>query len=451
MGVNMLRVWGGGRFEDRAFFDGCDRLGIMVTQDFLMACGQFPEDEAWFIEELRKEAEYCVKAIRSHPCLVWYAGDNELGAHGSDTAEDYKGRAAAYKAAAPAVYRHDPYRPFLPSSPCGGDEFLSPTAGTMHNTLFLKHIYGFFNNTDCSFYKEFLERFGGRFVCEEPVFSMASDKTLLRFMTEEDLLDPTEAMPEQHTRTHPALKVSVFRSMTDFAKKITDPQSEDAKRFAYRYMGYEWTRVVMENLRRSIGFMNGMVFWMYNDCWPAALSWSFVDYYGSPKASFYAFRRCAAPTVLSVTKEESGCCVTVSNSRHSAREVRVRAYALKKSEGFRVTEEKELTLTVGAYSAEKAPLGIAFDEDTVVICDSGEDRAFYAHDRLFLRECGELLQVTERNAGSMTLRAAGYVHAVELDTAALCSEKYFSLLPGEEKTVTWQGDAEVTLRGYTLR
>ena len=449
MGMNTLRIWGGGHFENRFLFDECDRQGIMVTHDFLMACGQYPEKEQWFIDELRKEAEYCVKLVRNHPSLLWYSGDNELGAHGSDTMEDYKGRSAAMEASAPAVYRFDPYRQFMPSSPFGGSEFCSPTVATTHNTLFLKHTYNFFNHTDCSFYKEFLNRFNGRFVAEEPIFAMANTPALLRCMTQEDLEDPKESMLEHHTKNHPALEVPIFTAITNFAKKVMgQPESTEMRLFEYRYIGYEWARVVMERLRKHLGFTTGLIFWMYNDCWPASLSWSFVDYYGAPKSSFYAFRRCAKPAVLAVSQENGKYTVTLSGTRDVT--AKVTARLLKKSEGFKTIATQELTLSADAFSTTEAELDFASQEDCVLVCDGGSDRTFYAHDRLFMKDCTDALEILEQNDGSVTLRAKTYIHAVELDTDKLLSDNYFSLLPGEEKTVTWDGGSDMKIRAYTL-
>ncbi|MBR5444700.1 MAG: hypothetical protein IKV57_01160, partial [Clostridia bacterium] len=72
-GVNMLRVWGGGVFENDAFYTACDEAGILVTQDFLMACGQYPEAE--LLHHLKKEALAAGLALRNHPSLVWWSGD----------------------------------------------------------------------------------------------------------------------------------------------------------------------------------------------------------------------------------------------------------------------------------------------------------------------------------------------------------------------------------------
>ena len=107
-GMNMLRVWGGGQFESEHFYDECSRLGITVCQDFLMACGRYPEDNADFIENLKKEALYAARLLKNKACLVWWHGDNENAVWGCDTDVDYSGRRSAYKALAPVLYKEDP-------------------------------------------------------------------------------------------------------------------------------------------------------------------------------------------------------------------------------------------------------------------------------------------------------------------------------------------------------
>jgi beta-mannosidase len=459
MGVNMLRVWGGGHFESREFYDACDRYGIMTTLDFMMACGTYPEEEEWFIDELKKEAEFAVKLVRNHPCFMWYSGDNENGTNGSDFSESYKGRRAAYEASAPAVYSLDPFRQFLPSSPYGGNVYMSRTVGTMHNTTYLGDYFDYFNNTNCENYKEFLERFMGRFIAEEPVFTMANKKTLLHFMTEDDVADPSEVMLEHHTQNNPALKKSIYYSMTSFAKKIMGASdAPDTRLFEYKYLGYEWTRVVMENMRRHIGFCNGMIFWMYNDCWPASMSWSFVDYYGMPKASFYAFRRLARPCTSSVTCENGEYKITLSNFTGDLVKSTFHAYFMKKSNNFAVVEEKEFELEVGAYSANSLSLGHSFDPDIVAVCDvdfgTYVDRCFYSYDRLFIEDSSENIEIVDSSCDSVTIRAKSYIHAIELEGEYIFSDNYFSLLKDEEKTVTWKQidqNGEVGIYAYTLK
>ena len=75
--LTMLRVWGGGLIESETFYSTCDKLGLLVIQDFQMACGEYPEDQQDFLETLRKEGAYAAKRIRNHPSLAWWTGDNE--------------------------------------------------------------------------------------------------------------------------------------------------------------------------------------------------------------------------------------------------------------------------------------------------------------------------------------------------------------------------------------
>jgi beta-mannosidase len=72
----MLRVWGGGIYESEHFYAECDRLGIMIWQDFMMACGWYPQTDE-FAVVLESEARQVVRDLRNHPCIALWAGDNE--------------------------------------------------------------------------------------------------------------------------------------------------------------------------------------------------------------------------------------------------------------------------------------------------------------------------------------------------------------------------------------
>ena len=72
----MIRVWGGGTYEDESFYSACDELGIMVWQDFMFGCGQYPAYQA-FLDNVKVEAEQAVKRLRHHPSIVVFAGNNE--------------------------------------------------------------------------------------------------------------------------------------------------------------------------------------------------------------------------------------------------------------------------------------------------------------------------------------------------------------------------------------
>jgi len=162
MGLNMIRVWGGATFEIKHFYEECSRLGIMVTQDFLMACGIYPEKEEWFIRQLNREAEYAAKLIRNQPCLLWWSGDNENAIKGNDTMPDYSGRDSAYYGIYPVLMQLDPQRDFLASSPYGGSFYASNTVGTTHITQYLFDVFDVIESTSLEDYKERVKKLNAR-------------------------------------------------------------------------------------------------------------------------------------------------------------------------------------------------------------------------------------------------------------------------------------------------
>lgn len=460
MGANFLRVWGGGLFEKKAFYDACDRKGILVAQDFLMACGQYPEKEAWFVKELQKEATFAAKYLRNHPCLAWWHGDNENALKGSDTQTDYKGRNSALEGLAPQIYKYDHTRRFLPSTPYGGNTYASATRGTSHTTNYVGQMLAYFRNTDCHDYKEFLEQFTARFISEETSFGAVCRSSMLRFMTEEDLTgDPDEQMLLYHTKGNPALPRPLFYDIRDFARKIFgDFLNGEDRFFKYKYLQYEWVRVAFENAKRNLGYCNGLIFWMHNDCWPAALGWSFVDYYCLPKASYYAFRRCARP-ILSSVIDHNGYEVTVSNDFPKSVPFSARVYRLCLQDGKTVTDVYTHSGVVPAGETVTFSLPWRAETDCVTVCDLdtefGKDRSYHKAGLPILQAANDSIRVLERGESHIVLQADRYLHAVELEGEYLFDDNYFSMLAGETRKVSFQPlenrqESTLDLRAYTL-
>ncbi len=72
----MIRIWGGGNWEEDAFYDLCDELGVLVWQDFMFACGNYPAFPQ-ILSSIEREAVCQIKRLRHHPSIVIYAGNNE--------------------------------------------------------------------------------------------------------------------------------------------------------------------------------------------------------------------------------------------------------------------------------------------------------------------------------------------------------------------------------------
>ncbi len=456
-GVNMLRVWGGGIFEKQHFYNECDRFGILVTQDFLMACGHYPEEKDDFIAQLRKETEFAAYELRNHPSLVWWSGDNENAVWGCDEADNYKGRTAIYAGIMPVLNRLDPKRRFMLSSPCGGNTYASKTVGTTHNTQYLgDSIFPYILETPMHDYKEFFSSLLARFIAEEPTLGAVSLPSLRRFMTDEDIFD-SDSMWKYHTKDNPCLPFTLFDLLQTFAGKVLGEFKDGTDRyFKLKYNQFEWIRVSMENIRRNRGFINGIVYWMWNDCWPAASGWAFVDYYRFPKASFYSFKRCAKPILASIDKSDEYE-IYLCNDGLAEKRVTLSLSFIKNST---VTPVSSSEAVISAAKSEKVlslPLS-SLPEDAILICDVTADhlidRAFYKSGTLHVIST-EAVQIISQDSDSITVTADKYVHAVELDGEFIFDDNYFSLMPHEQRSVTFRPsstavNSTLTVSGYTV-
>ena len=115
----LLRAWGGGIYEPEAFWRACNRMGVMVSQDFLFACAAYPEDDPDFAEAIRTELTSAIKTLRNHPSLAFWCGDNELGL-GSRPGEDWSLKKMHAELTAPLCARLDPSRGVPPPRPDRG-------------------------------------------------------------------------------------------------------------------------------------------------------------------------------------------------------------------------------------------------------------------------------------------------------------------------------------------
>ena len=122
---NMIRIWGGGIYEDHPFFDYCDENGILVWHDFMFACEITPRDK-WFCDEVEKEATFILRKLRNHPSIALWCGDNEndvgfLSLHRGSIALP-SDQIVTREVLRDAVLRNDPYRDYVESSPKQPDE-----------------------------------------------------------------------------------------------------------------------------------------------------------------------------------------------------------------------------------------------------------------------------------------------------------------------------------------
>ena len=448
-GINMIRVWGGGLFEKQHFYEECDRLGILVTQDFLMACGKYPEEDKKFQEHLKKEAEFAALALRNHPSLVWWTGDNENAIMGDDTMKDYQGRISARKMIAPVLEKLDYNRVFLFSSPYGGKRYASKTVGTTHNTQFLWWIFQYMDRNDLSDYKEYWKEYTARFIAEEPAMGAVCRKSLKEFIAEENI--ESYELWLAHTKTNPGLNRELYDIMLAFACKLFGEYvGWEDQYFKLKYLMYEWVRLTLGNARSNLWFNSGIVYWMLNDCWPAAMGWALCDYYNREKAGYYAIKEHGQNVTSFVEKSDVGYKIHVTNILDSKIVCQVRAMVLDlNTNQMRTILEEKVTL---AGEKKEWSVNLQLQGQEMIISEVSAEGIFQrnwykeglpiikSYDGLHIKKMAESIEVWSEN----------YVHVVEIEGTEKLSDNYFSLLPGERRVITCLENADAYVGGYTL-
>jgi beta-mannosidase len=273
-------------------------------------------------------------------------------------------------------------------------------------------------------------------------------------MTREDIFGDDLYMWNYHTKNNPGLQTSVFDTMQIFAKSLLGEFKDGADRyFKYRYLQYEWVRVTLEQLRREAWFSSGMIYWMLNDCWPAASGWSIIDFYNLPKDAYYAFKRCSGKLVLSFDKTEGAISLYASAKGEEISGATVTVYKLKDGAHEKIYEGECEAIPDG--SRVIYTYGDELSDGEVLIADIEAngicDRTFYKNGSLKIKPAAARLTVNKKER-TVTVSSDEYIHAIELSSDAIFSDNCFSLLPGEERTVSYteNTDGDIKLTAYTL-
>ena len=287
---NLLRVWGGGVYEKDVFYDICDREGIMVWQDFMLACGDIPEDRPDWVENMLAEAQYQMKRLRVHPSIVYWCGGNEKT--GSYALQISRGDKFVDYTLHGLVKTMDRTRPYIRQSPFSySDVGNNSKSGETHCNSFepslTKGIINYrktMNETDTSFYSE----------CA--VMGPNSLETFKKFMPETDYWPMTQLWDDR-LRDNPYAAI-----LMTFAKRqalyITDlyGEPESLEDFTAKGMLVHNEMITAESdyARSKRSKTGGFITWMYSDIWPTG-TWSSVDYYLEPKQAYYGLKRAYAP------------------------------------------------------------------------------------------------------------------------------------------------------------
>ncbi len=284
--MNMLRVWGGGIYEQKIFYDLCDELGLLVWQDFMFACGAYP-DYPEFAENVRYEVATVIKQLRNHPCIVLWCGNNEnewiWNMETRRPPREMPGVSLFEKIIPEICAEHDPARPYWQSSPFGGDDPNSEAAGDRHQW----NIWS--NWVDPAA----VAKDRGRFLSEFGFQAPATLSTWKKFLAPADLW-PQSAVFEHHNKQVEGSE-RLYRFLAGHVKM---PHDFEDFVFKTQIVQAEALKTMVEHWRREKFHTAGALFWQLNDCWPVS-SWAVIDSELQPKAAYWYARRFFAPLLVS--------------------------------------------------------------------------------------------------------------------------------------------------------
>ncbi len=305
---NCIRIWGGGYYPSDDFYDLCDEYGLVVWQDFMLACVNVWLREA-FLTEFVAEAIENMKRLRHHASLGLLCGNNEmetavLGWDGvGDSALVKMDYLELYERILPDLCeKHAPQTFYWPSSPSNGGGFDNPNDETRGDVHYWSVWHGGIPFTD---YRNHTFRF-----CSEYGFeSFPSMKTIDSFSSKADQ-NPFSRVMENHQKC----KGGNTKILTYLADTYLYPYSFENLVYASQLLQAKAIKYGVEHFRRERGICMGSIYWQCNDCWPVA-SWSSIDSFGRYKALHYAAKKFYAPVAMGLFLEDGKLTVNLSNER----------------------------------------------------------------------------------------------------------------------------------------
>lgn len=466
----MLRVWGGGIYEHDAFYDQCDRLGLLVWQDFMFACASYPEDDE-MAAEVAAEARYQVRRLRNHPCLALWCGNNENQwlhdrRHWDQPTLKVPGSRYYDTILPQAVVEHDGHTPYWPGSPYGGNDYNSMDDGDRHNwdvwhgnrpRRFGEQPRGDHTPEGVS-YTHYAEDMG-RFISEFGMHAAPDFETLRRAIPADQLSQHSPSM-DHHNKDNPKNKGDNLMEATtglprDLGEYIDFSMIAQA----------EGLKFGIEHFRRRFPHCSGSLVWQLNDCWPV-LSWSVLDYYGFGKAGYFYLKRVYAPVLASFRiGEDGGVELWVTNNTLRAVKdtavVQLGAFAgeLVWRQQVPVSVPANTSTVVRTWGSGQVHGG----RDRYIAVRSAENtfpqnRAFFSAIKDLDRQVGVVDMATaavDANTVEVRLAARNFAYFVHLAVPlahTTYSDNYFDLLPGEERRLTiWNPVTALSPEMITVR
>lgn len=464
--MNMLRVWGGGIYEDDKFYDEADRNGILIWQDFLFACTTYPHDPL-FLKRVEAEAEYNIKRLRGHASLAMWCGNNEIyegvrywGWKNKYTAEAFaemnRGYDVLFRQLLPdMVKRFDSDRFYMHGSPYEAN-WGRPESWKIADSHNWGTWYG----------RKPFESFDSeipRFMSEYGFQAFPEMKTIRTFAEEKDFELESPVMNAHQKAT---IGNALIKQTMGLYYKVP-AKFEDLVYVGLVLQG-QGMRHGIEAHRRNRPYCMGSLFWQLNDSWPV-VSWSSIDYYGNWKAMQYQSQRAFAPILINAIKEGDDLCVyLISDELQDRDDVRLTVELMDfdgKSHG-KWTQNGKLTANTSMLFLKKrvdeflskqdaatsflrftlkAKNGAALADEVFYFAYPKDQKLPEARIETSVKKRGEAIE--------MTLKTDKLARDIFIEVpvqGVRFSDNFFDLLPGQRKKITITSPEGYSLKDFTF-
>jgi beta-mannosidase len=452
---NMVRVWGGGVYEDDQFYKLADENGILVWQDFMFACTLYPSDTA-FLDKVKAEAAYNITRLRNHPALALWCGNNEVAVAIKNWGwkEGYAYTAAQwqqlqqgydelFKGLLPAAVKSlDPGRFYFHSSP------ISNWGKKEEFTIGDNHYWGVWHGME---WFEAYNTHVPRFMSEYGFQSFPDIHTVRRFAAENERSLYSSVM-QLHQKS-PAKGNTAINTYLEHYYRT--PVNFEQFLYVSGILQAEGMKVGIEAHRRAMPYCMGTLYWQMNDCWPGP-SWSGIDYYGRWKALQYYVQKAYSPVLVSNVLEDGQLHTYIVSDEMKDQRVTLLMQAID-LDGKVLWEQEKKDVLIPSNSSKlyhsiaPAALWQGADSGKVIFYAKVIKNSKLLSDNVYyftlarnmaLPEPGISTTLTVDDQGIIRVRvstkklARNIYLLVDNDAESHFSDNYFDLLPGQEKEIT---------------
>ena len=450
--MNMLRVWGGGIYENDIFYELCDEKGILVWQDFMFACSMLPALEN-LRTNIQAEAAYNVKRLRNHPCIALWCGNNEstqfinekFWGHTKNNFKTPKDSASVFN-----MYS-EVFNSILPAAVKAYDDEKFYWSSSSNNENFSMKFNFSIKTGDVHYWgvwwgKQPFEKYNevvGPFMSEYGFQSFPELETVKQYTIPTDYDINSEVMNAHQRSTIGNGTITYYmKEMFNVPAKFED----------FLYVGQvlqaEGIKIALEAHRRAKPFCMGTLYWQIDDCWPVA-SWSSIDYYGRWKAQQYIAKKAFTDFLISPVKENDSIKIFAVSDIYKSSNAIVQISLIDFDGKVLKTDSKQIVLPENSsqliYSFNEQDWVSRDNRKNTFLCmklkiDNTEvsQNNYYFEKPKNLSLSKPKISIKQIDENTIELTSTKLAKSVWLSIPGVnnaFSDNYFDLIPGEKKII----------------